>query len=266
MARGDEMQKRSYRPIVSLIIGLLTALQCTPLHRAAAQERAASRHTQKRIETLIEMLASKNEAPTPKRNHLDVPQGYERQAQAVVYLAIQQLLAEGSEAFDLLIQHLEDARYSHSYESIQGDFNRNVGAVCDDILVRSVECYEFEIDLISWDQQEIFLNGKSKAELAKWWKENRERPLWKLQLEAIDRQIEFQKTADRDRVRSIHPEAPRLPAEEFEKLREKNLELLKRRRASIEAAEEAYRPKSLEHYFGTMTLLPWGKGRTGFNL
>ena len=259
------MPNSSDRPVVSLIIGLLTALQCTGLHQAAAQERAASRHTQKRIEALIEMLASKNEAPAPKRNHLDVPKGYDRQAQAVVYLAIQQLLAEGSEAFDLLIQHLGDARYSHSYESIQGDFNTNVGAVCHDILVRSVECYEFEIDLISWDQQEIFLKGTSRTKLAEWWKANRERPLWKLQLEAIDRQIEFQKNADRDRVRTIHPEAPRLPAEEFEELREKNLELLKRRRASIEAAEEPYRPKSLEHYFGTMTLLPWGKGWTGFN-
>ena len=57
------MPKGSRRSTASLIIWMLTSLQCAALHQAVAQDRARSPHKQKRIEALVQMLASKNKAP-----------------------------------------------------------------------------------------------------------------------------------------------------------------------------------------------------------
>ena len=82
-----------------------------------------------RIRLLVEMLASKNPAPKLDYGRLIVPAGFDREAQAVVYFALQQLLAEGEVPFDTLISHFDDDRYSLSFSGIQGQGNLDVGGV-----------------------------------------------------------------------------------------------------------------------------------------
>lgn len=65
---------------------------------------------EQRIRTLVQLLASKN-AALNKLNGIEFPATYDKQAQAVVYLAMMQLLQEGSAAFDVLIDNFDDERY-----------------------------------------------------------------------------------------------------------------------------------------------------------
>ena len=80
---------------------------------------------------------------------LRYPAKYDYRAQAVVYLAIQQLFTEGSATFDALVEHFDDKRYSYTYEAGTGQFNRSVGQVCHDIMYRNLACWDFEVDLLT---------------------------------------------------------------------------------------------------------------------
>src|SRR5437660_637199 len=132
------MPRRSLRFVAPVVASLVVFFGWAAPRRLIAQEDAAQKHSQARIRTLIGMLASTNKAPDAKEGRLSVPKDYDTGAQAVVYLAAQQLLSEGSPAFDLLIEHFDDDEYSYSYESPVGRFNRTVGDVCWQILTRVV--------------------------------------------------------------------------------------------------------------------------------
>lgn len=214
---------------------------------------------EQRIRVLVELLASKN---TVSGRDLfgGFPQGYDRNAQVVVYLAIQQLLAEGSTAFDTLIEHFDDKRYSYTYAAPDGEYNSTAGEACGSIMVRCIKCYRDEVHFITEEQFRIepdFGNGK----LADWWKRNRHHPLWEIQVVGIDRAIALMETVRRDKTRLPWRVAAELTPEVFESRRKENLKILKEMRASIVARKEAYRPKSLEKYlddpFEPMLGLPW---------
>ena len=64
------------------------------LQDAANAVSPAPTPDEQRIRVLVELLASKN--TVSGRTLESFPQGYDRNAQVVVYLATQQLLAEGS--------------------------------------------------------------------------------------------------------------------------------------------------------------------------
>ena len=90
--------------------------------------------------------------PFLERSLGSFPQGYDRNAQVVVYLAIQQLLAEGSTGFDTLIEHFNDKRYSYTYAAPDGEYNRTVGEACGLIMMRCIKCYHNEIHIITEEQ------------------------------------------------------------------------------------------------------------------
>jgi hypothetical protein len=255
MCKARQSARTSVGFVLSFIVFLISTISIV------CAEEENRKHNDARISALIGMLASKNPAPATREGIMNVPKHFDKQAQAVVYLAIQQLLSEGSEAFDLLIQHLDDEEYCYSYNAPAGNFNVNVGTACYQVLIRSIQCYEFEIELITRDQHDLYLKWKSKPDAAKWWADNRDRPLWQIQIEAIDEAIQFMETISRATARSSHPYAEKLTVKEFEASRKKNLHLLEVRRKSIAVTQEYYRPKSVGNHFSTMTLLPWGNDR-----
>jgi hypothetical protein len=210
-----------------------------------------------RIRVLVELLASKNTVSGDTMENL--PKGYDRNAQVVVYLAIQQLLAEGSTAFDTLIEHFNDKRYSYTYAAPDDEYNRTVGEACTGIMVRCIECYADEIHFIT-DEQFQLAPPWGKEKIADWWKRNR-RPLWEIQVDGIDRAIALMETVRRDKTRRPWRLAEQLTPEVFESRRKENLRILKEMRASIVAQKEAYRPKSLGKWlddpFEPMLGLPW---------
>jgi len=189
-----------------------------------------------------------------------VPQDYDRNAQVVVYLAIQQLLAEGSTGFDTLIEHFNDKRYSYTYAAPDDQYNSTVGEACGLIMTRCIKCYQNGIHFITEDQFQLAPNF-SKEKMADWWKDNRHRPLWKIQIDGIDRAIALMETVRRDKTRRPWRFAEQLTPEVFESRRKDNLRILKEMRASVVAQKEAYRPKSLEKWLDNpdepMLGLPW---------
>jgi len=251
-----EARTMKFATLLNYVFLLLTAVAFSqPLH---ARENESAEQKQKRIRTLVEMLASRNPEPEQEdRGRQIVPDNYDRRHQAVVYLAIHQLLAEGSDAFDVLIEHFNDTRYSYSYKSPQGNFNRTVGRVCGDIMSRNIEPYDGTIKLLTGAQHSMYRDLHVPIE--DWWKQNRTRPLWEIQVDAIDHAIKFMEAADREKLPSFYSEAPKLSPEKFEKGRQENLKILREMRLSISAAKEPHIPKSIDEYLGKMILLPWQK-------
>jgi len=235
------------------LAGIVAIVLLIYLHEGVEAADSVPTAEQQRIRVLVEALASKNIAPGSD----PLPKNYDKNAQVVVYLAIQQLLAEGSAGFDILIAHFNDKRYSYTDKCPDDNYDRTVGDVCHMIVCRCAECYDCEIHLITRDQFNLYLDYDTRRNLSDWWKNNRTRPLWSIQVEAIDRAVKFMETVDRDKARPTHMEAHRLPVARFDALRKDNLRMMKELRASIEARKEAYRPKSIDGYFGTMTGLPW---------
>lgn len=230
----------------------------TCLQDAAYAASPAPTPDEQRIRVLVELLASKNTVSGESLDHF--PQGYNRNAQVVVYLTIQQLLAEGSTGFDTLIKYFDDKRYSYTYAAPDGEYNRTVGEACSLIMLRCIKCYNNEIHIITEDQFHL-APDYSKENLADWWKHNRHHPLWEIQAGAIDHAIVLMETVHRDRTRLPWRLAKQLTPEVFESRRKDNLIILKQLRASVVEQKEAYRPKSLEkrldEQFDAMLGLPW---------
>lgn len=210
-----------------------------------------------RIAVLIELLASRNPAPVERQGEIRVPKEYDRQAQAVVFLAIQGLLDEGEHAMDALISHFGDQRYSHSFNAISGTGNVTVGATSERIAAYLIRCYAGEMHTITRDQHAIWPFEDTDMNLSEWWKENRERGLLAIQKEAVDRAIRFFTTIDRKKASTPYIDGGRLDPEEFDKLRKENLAVLNRIKRTIEASGQTYRPKSFYPSFAVMDLLPW---------
>ena len=210
---------------------------------------------QQRIRVLVELLASRN---TVCGYMLDrFPKSYDRKAQAVVYLAIQQLLAEGSTAFDTLIEHFDDKRYCYTYAAPDAEYNRTVGQTCSLIMDNLIHS-------ITNEQNERFAMepaDPSDKSLADWWKRNRHRPLWEIQVAGIDGAIALMERVRRDKTRLPWRLAEFLSPEVFESHRKDNLRILKGLRASIVAVKEPYRPKSLDKWlddkYEPFLGLPW---------
>ena len=115
-----------------------------------------------RIECLIELLASKNAAPTVVGDAamgddqtLDFPKSYDRSLQVPVYLAVKELLAEDEAAMDLLLAHKNDDRYSFSVNSYK-DYNLSVSRACLWIAEQKLSCYEPEIAVITRSQFGVY--------------------------------------------------------------------------------------------------------------
>jgi hypothetical protein len=239
-----------FRPIV--VVLLFAVCQ-----RAVANDDFMKGADQKRVRVLVELLASKNKVNSARFPVYPLPADYDENAQVVVYLAIQQLLAEGATGFDTLVEHLNDKRYSYTFAYPDDEKDMTVGNVCGSIIVRCVNCYQYEIHYIHNDQGRAY-NRFDKG-LADWWKHNRDRTLWEIQVERIDREIEFMEKVRYDKTRipwwsSHSPEV-------FESRRKDNLRILREMRASIIAQKQAYRPRSLEKMlderYDPMLGLPW---------
>ncbi len=237
---------------------VVTFLLLTCLQGGVHAASPASTPDEQRIRVLVELLASKNSLSG--RQAESFPKGYDRNAQVVVYLTIQQLLAEGSTGFDVLIEHFNDKRYSYTYATPDGEYNRTVGEACSSIMVRCINCYNNEIHIITEEQFRLGPDF-SKEKIADWWKHNRHRPLWEIQVDGIDRAISLMEKVRRDKTRLPWRLAEQLTPAVFESRRKDNLRILKELRASIVAKKEAYRPKSLEKWlddpFEPMLGLPW---------
>jgi len=226
-----------------------------------ADERS-DRDRTKRIESLIDLLASKNQAPEVRGNArrgedqtITFPKDYDRSLQVPVYLAVKELLAEEEAAMDLLLAHEGDDRYSFSTNS-EIDNNVTVSEACKWIAAKKLLAYEPELHVITRTQFGLY-PADAKGSLKTWWSNNKMRGLATLQTEALDAAITFMTTVDAATAPPWHPEASRLPVDSFNRHRDANLQTLKAIRQYIVATGTPYRAKTLDDAHRFFYGLPW---------
>ena len=170
--------------IISILIPLLGVLGVAAPPLLAGEK--PDRETTKRITHLIGMLASRNPAPkiigdVSRREIRGNPMGeialavfdksYDSDLQVSVYLAMQQLLAEGEVALDLLLKHEDDKRYCLTIESMGDAENETVGTICMRIFWANIFPFEDELHFMTKDQYGVYPAGYPSAK--KWWKDKK---------------------------------------------------------------------------------------------
>lgn len=252
---------------------ILFAMACLlfkPALHAQVPIEANPDRSRQRVKTLIEQLASTNEAPPIRGNArrgedqtIRFPESYDKSRQVLVYSAIQSLLAEEDVAINVLLEHGEDLRYSYSVNSYI-DYNVTVGEACRTIAEAMLIGFENELQVVSRSQFGIFpppassSQDKPAMDLATYWRLNKNRGSAKIQIEAIDAMLEYFKNADAQREPPWHPDAQPLPAAEFNRRRDQNIKTLTAIRRMISETDKRYRTNTIEGAGHCIFGLPWG--------
>ncbi|MFN0021700.1 MAG: hypothetical protein ACKVP0_25920 [Pirellulaceae bacterium] len=183
----------------ALILPLSLAAVAPAQGPAAGNGRADEFRSQ--VESLIAQLRSPNMDPNPKRQPgINLPHDYDRAAQKKVDEAIEKLKSLGKAAFPILVEHVDDPEYSKSISSAVL-LSRSVGAVCSDIVEDQVDLspMHYKTRKGSDGRQHGFHRsyfGKywsgtttRREMLEKWWKDNSEKSLQEMQIEALESAI-----------------------------------------------------------------------------
>lgn len=255
--------------ILALYLYLLTAV-C-----AHAQDNAkqANEATRKRVEALIEQLASRNTAPPVQGDAREgddqtirFPATYDRTLQTPVFCAYKALLAEDEAAIDILIEHAGDQRYSYSVNTY-ADYNVSVGDACSKIASAMIIGFENELDVISRSQFGVFPTGDpfDKSDplpsVVRYWKRNNELGLAKIQILAIDATLTYFRNANGEAEPPWHPEAARLELSEFNRRREANIRTLTAIRKYVSETGRRYKTTQIDGSHDCMFGLPWAGRR-----
>jgi hypothetical protein len=249
------MSPRIFQRQISLV-GLL-AVAVAPL---SADEKP-DRETTERITHLIGMLTSRN--PAPKIVDMGgyaeatLDKAYDKNLQVPVYLAMQQLLAEGDAALELLLRHEDDKGYCLSVTNCDYDENRTVGFICMRIFWANIRPFGDDLHFMTKGGRGEYpiLKGKS---LKDWWAAKKKIGLARVQIEAIDAELDFVQKADARKATGPIPDAPPLSSAEFEEARKQNIRFLKAMRETILSTGQPYRPRTcISTLYEQIIGLPW---------
>lgn len=228
----------------------------------------------KRIEFLIELLASPNDSPEIVKfkgfsnDEVKFGDAYSKEKQTQVYLAMKTLLSEDERAIDVLLKHCDDKRYSYTVHNTS-DRNVSVGRACEEIVRKKMVGFSDDIELICQPQylyayfpdiQEINPTN-DRLTIADYWEQRRKLGLVGIQKEELRRLIKLFETVDGKTVLPNRPEAARLPIEEFERQRDRNLRILRSIRESVESTGKPYLTTNVNPTYGSMHGLPWSVRR-----
>jgi hypothetical protein len=172
----------------------------------APKSQDKSEIDRKAIEALVAQLRSPNKDPNPKRlpDPVTFPDDFDFQAQERVEAASEKLVGLSTDAFPILIEHLNDKGYSRS---VQGAVlsGRSVRTECFTIIERQVDvagrpyksregsdhkehvhrgCFsQFSDDGKAW---------YTAKGLQRWWKEHKHQSLREMQIEALQWAIDHE--------------------------------------------------------------------------
>ena len=149
------------------------------------------------IGRLIESLASTNEAPLQRGKggdlRLEYPAGYDKNAEEVVKAAGDKLIRYGTAAFELLLEHFKDKRFSYVNETSGGFKTDSVGDACRSIIKCQLEVYQ-KITIYPGAVPSYFLDVLYKDKKPdEWWESRRKMSLYEIQTETVDWAISEQK-------------------------------------------------------------------------
>ncbi len=172
----------------------------TSLRRfTVADEKSSARN-------LVEKLVSPNEPPRlsdkgkPQRSPPPFPPNYDIGAQKGICNAINLLVASGQTDFPDLVAHLDDNRYSLTWNPYgSGCGNYSVSLVCYFILSEQIDVYQdciIAVDgaTLAVDLSYVYQHLSDKDNRDLWLAEHREQDLWKIQREAIQWLLASEKT------------------------------------------------------------------------
>ncbi len=148
---------------------------------------------------LIQQLVSPNEEPmTQNRSSSAVkfPAGYDFAAQQRIDAARHELHDHIEECIPFLIEALEDNRYCMTINWADGDgfYNKSVGSICRNVLETHLEVYRNKMRFSGPQQWHQFTYKQISKE---WWDARIGRPLFELQIEAVQwaiNRIELERT------------------------------------------------------------------------
>lgn len=181
-------------PLATVVCALFAAVSLAKVPATADVQASGDE-----IESLIEKLASPNEAPVKLVPIARYPKGYDRDAQKRVNAAWRELRAVGVRAFPHLINHFNDERYSFTHDNGFVYVNCSVGKACADIIKCHLQPFGFfpyAMGLKADDGGRPHgalrpgYAGHHKlddpVEAAKWWATHEHKTLLELQIEAIE--------------------------------------------------------------------------------
>lgn len=221
-----------------------------------------------RVELLIEQLASRNAAPIVRGNArrgedqtIRFPETFDRQLQTTVYSAMQALLAEDDIAIDVLMEHVDDARYSFSVNSYK-DCNVSVGRACTILATQMLMGFEDELQVVSRSQFGVFPVDSSgendyPTTVLDYWRKHRNLGAAKIQVQAIDAMLEYFRTADSSTEPPWHPDAQRLETAEFNRRRDENIKYLTAIRRFVSDTGRRYRTNRTNGTHDSLYGFPW---------
>jgi hypothetical protein len=224
--------------------------------------------SRKRIEVLIEQLASRNAAPIVRGNArrgedqtIRFPETFDKELQTPVYSAMQALLAEDDMAIDILMEHSDDMRYSYSVNTY-ADYNVSVGRACTILATQMLIGFEDELLVVSRSQFGVFpLNSSGEDDapvtVLEYWKKHRDLGAAKVQIQAIDTMLEYFRTADSKTEPPWHPDAQRLDTAEFNRRRDENIRSLTAIRRFISDTGRRYRTNRTNSTHDALYGFPW---------
>jgi len=143
---------------------------------------------------LVEGLASKNRQPTVRHAMVDVfPDGYNVGQQQYVTYCFDEIIARGRDAFSVLVDHLEDRRYSCLQGSSIEPYCRTVGNVCHFALYSQVRPWPARLYGPNYRPliRESAYVIPPASEGATWFETRKDKSLLEMQTEAAHASIEF---------------------------------------------------------------------------
>ena len=185
---GDKMRYRIATPLLAacLLASLAHAQQESPITQVDESQIAA----------WIEQLASTNSAPVRKEEGHQVlrrPVNWDEEAQNRVQEAYARLAQAGKQAFPQLLQSLQDIRYSMTVAYAE-EVNLSVGDACRRIITNQIEVVgmRYKSRLGADGKSHMcpgFIDNRYRGNLPKWWRENKEKSLVDMQVDALSWRI-----------------------------------------------------------------------------
>lgn len=155
--------------------------------RSATQASGATAKDSE-VKSLIEQLASPNRPVNPEGEPFTIklPEGYDKEAQKRVDLAVERLEGLGKQAFPLLIASSKDERYCRTYPTaVEQDFT--VGETCLEILEAQIDHFDGRYGYKGMPKYSFSVIN---ADPEGWWRAHSEMSIESMRLEALRWTIE----------------------------------------------------------------------------
>jgi hypothetical protein len=187
--------------VVGIVLGQWLLAWGGDKPQAPAEEKKAT-PTDKEIKALIDQLVSPNPKPIINKRgapSIEVPKEFDQKKQSQVCLARSRLVELGPSAFPLLIENVNDKRYSLTTENALSGWYRNesVGEVCQAIIFDQLQPYGGYWQLVGEEgggdprnkasrpgYPSDFLESQEAAKA--WWEKHNKQSLCEMQLEALN--------------------------------------------------------------------------------